>query len=89
MNRWKREPTVAIRTMHAHHHRYSHWHECVLIAAEELGLNVGFYKTLNHSDDSTDRIWYVSAAALERVGGIEVIHEKANLIQQAGNWPIL
>lgn len=78
MNRWKREETTTLRLMHAHN-QYSYWHACVLDAAESLGLQVGFRMFRNSSGDgSIDREWYVSAGALERVGGIGAVTALAN-----------
>lgn len=80
MTRWKREPIYTLRLMHDHN-RLSRWHEYVLDAADKLGLPVGYRTYANHWDGSTDREWYTLASALERVGGIEAVHEKANALR--------
>lgn len=77
MTRWKREPIASLRFMHAHH-RYSRWHHCVIQAAESLGLVVAVRVFPNWNDGSTDREWYTLAAALERVGGMKAVNDRAS-----------
>ena len=76
MTRWKREPRETILLMHAHN-RMSVRGDCILSAAESLGLLVGFCRYPNHADGSTDREWYVSSSALARVGGLKAVEALA------------
>lgn len=83
MNRWKTESTTTLLLMHAHN-RMSRWNECLIGAAHELGMVVGFRTYLNCSGDgSTDREWYVSAYQLERAGGMAAVRERAEEMHAA------
>lgn len=82
MNRWKREEVTPLRVMHAHN-QPSEWHYAVLQAAEELGLLVGYSRYPNGSGDgSTDELWYVCGPQLDRLGGVRVLHERADALHE-------
>jgi len=76
MTRWKREPCTVIRTMYEHN-QWSRYQTHLLRAAEEMGLNVGFSRYSHREDGSTVRVWYVSGAQLERVGGQSALERRA------------
>lgn len=76
MTKWKTQPTTVLILMHAHN-RWSRWYSQLEYAAESLGLLVGRSVYANHYDGSTDRVWYVSTAQLERVGGLRAVEALA------------
>lgn len=82
MTRWKTQPTVSLRLMHAHNVR-SRWHDYVLDAATDLGLLVGYREYANWGDGSRDREWYVMTSQLESIGGMSAVLDLANDRQQA------
>jgi hypothetical protein len=84
MTRWKREPTTALITMHAHN-LHSRWNDFVLQAAAAFGLLVGYREFRNCSGDgSWDSEWFVMGAQLERVGGTRAVHDRAH--ELADEW---
>lgn len=81
MNRWKRENTTTLILMHSHN-LWSNYYNALLEAAEELDLPVGRVGYPNCSGDgSWDEEWYTSAPALERVGGMNALQDRAWEIQ--------
>lgn len=76
MTRWKKAPTTVLILMHEHN-RWSNWYSELEYAALCLGLLVGRATYANHYDGSTDRVWYVSTAQLERVGGLSAVEALA------------
>lgn len=83
MTRWKREGITTLILMHEHN-QWSRWYDALMSAASEYGLLVGFTTYRNSSGDrSVDKEWYVSTHQVERIGGMQVVQERARLIHEA------
>jgi hypothetical protein len=75
--RWKREPTTTLILMHAHN-LWSRWNDCLLTAARDFGLPICEATYPNCSGDgSWDHDIYTLTAALDRVGGLDVVQSLA------------